>query len=81
MQTTLLRQLTGGQYPLQRCVEMVVYVGFSWTKRCAPISTLEADCVAFEDVIQEVLFLRHAMEGLLAGWVSHGRGGAVLGVG
>ena len=31
MQTMLLRQLSGGQYPLQRYVEVVAYVGFSRT--------------------------------------------------
>ena len=27
MQTTRLRQLTGGQYPSQRCQKVVVYLG------------------------------------------------------
>ena len=44
MQITPLRQLTGGQYPLQRYVEVVVYVGFSRTWRFAPTSTLGRLC-------------------------------------
>ena len=36
MQTTLLRQLTGGQYALQRCVEVVVYVVFPGPKDAHP---------------------------------------------